>query len=455
MEVRAFLHLLTRHWRLIVACLLVSVAAAAVVTWQTPPRYSASARLFVSTRLQDNTQAYEGSLFSEQRVASYTRLATDPALMARVIERLHLGSTPGALSQSISAEVLPETVILQITAQDSQAAHAERLARTTAAELSDYIQELETPTGASTSPIKATLLSASPAVLTAPKPVRNLTLAALVGLLAGVVAAVLRELLETTLRNGEDVGEVTTVAVMGNIGFDSTAARRPLLTSLDPRSPRSEAFRILRTNLQFVEVDKESRVFVVTSPVPGEGKTTTAINLAISFAQTGQKVLLLDGDLRSARVADYLGLSSEVGLTTALVGSTSFLEAIQYCTEPHLAVLTSGELPPNPAELLQTDAMHDVLRQARKEFDMVIVDGPPLLSVTDAALLARESDGALVVIRHGRTTKEQLRHALGRLDVVDARAVGIVINMVPRSGGQNSYGIDYGYPEARRSTSRH
>lgn len=445
MAVRALLQLLRHHWRLILACVLVTVATAGVVVWQTTPQYSASARLFVSTRLQDSTQAYEGSLFSEQRVASYSRLATDPALMSRVIERLQLEMTPHDLAGHITAQVLPETVILQIDAQAPSPAGAERLAAVTAAELSTYIEELETPVGEARSPIKATFVSSSPPVLAAPKPARNFTLAVGLGLVVGLAAAVLRELLETTIRGAEDVGEAANAAVMGTIGFDSSAAKTPLARSSDPRSARAEAFRMLRTNLQFVDVDKDSRVFVVTSAMPGEGKTTTSIDLASSFAQTGQRVLLLEGDLRGAKIAGRLRLEPEIGLTTVLVGGTPFEQAIQYGSETELAVLTSGTIPPNPAELLQTDAMRDVLRQARKDFDIVLIDAPPLLTVTDAALLAAQSDGALVVVQHGRTTKEQLRHAVQRLHAVDARAVGVVLNMVPKGAQQGSYGYRYGH----------
>ena len=173
---------------------------------------------------------------------------------------------------------------------------------------------------------------------------------------------------------------------------------------------------MLRTNLQFVDVDKDSKVFVVTSSLPAEGKTTTATNMAITLAQAGQRVLLIEADLRRPKVAENLRLETAVGLTTVLVGKIGLEDAIQeYAAVPNLSVLTSGAIPPNPAELLQSQAMAEVLVQLRKTFDVVIVDAPPLLPVTDAALLTAQSDGALLVVRHGKTTKEQVKHSMERL----------------------------------------
>ena len=205
--------------------------------------------------------------------------------------------------------------------------------------------------------------------------------------------------------------------------------------------------------MQFVDVDKDSKVFVVTSSLPQEGKTTTSENLAITLAQAGQRVALVDGDLRRPKIADNLRLESAVGLTTVLVGHHSLDNAIQNSSIENLWVLTSGATPPNPSELLQSHAMTDVLAQLRKTFDVIVIDAPPLLPVTDAALLTSQSDGALIVVRHGKTTKDQLRHAVERLEAVGGRTLGVVLNMVPHRRSADAYGYGYGYgyaPEAGR-----
>jgi receptor protein-tyrosine kinase len=306
---------------------------------------------------------------------------------------------------------------------------------------------LETPPGRNDAPIKATIVDSAdvPIEPLEPRPLRNLSLATILGVLIGMGVALVRELLDTSVTSPQVAGAMSGAAVLGHIGFDSGAAKKPLVTALASHAPRVEAFRVLRTNLQFVDVDHDSKVFVVTSSVPEEGKTTTATNLAITLAQTGKRVLLIEADLRRPKIADILRLETSVGLTTVLVGRIALEDAIQEFAEvPNLSVLTSGAIPPNPAELLQSQTMAEVLTQLRRSFDVVIVDAPPLLPVTDAALLAAQSDGALLVIRHGKTTKDQVRNSMERLAAVDGRALGVVLNMVPqrRSSG---YGEGYGY----------
>lgn len=450
MELRDYLRIARRRWRIIVGCTVVAVAIAALVTWRTTPEYTSSARLFVSTTQSNSSEAYQGSLFSEQRVASYASLVSQRELADRVIDRLGLRMSPEELTNRVTAKVVPETVLLEISVTDPSPHLAQRLAQGFADELTRTVTDIETPQGSTTSPIKATVVDPAvmPEVPTSPQPLRNLAFAGVLGLLLGFGAAVLRELLDTTVKTNDDVSTVTGSAVMGTIAFDANAGKKPLISSLGTHSPRVEAFRVLRTNLQFVDVDKESKVFVVTSSVPEEGKTTTATNLAITLAQAGQKVLLLEADLRRPKVADKLRLESAVGLTTALVGRIDLEDAVQEYSVENLSVVTSGALPPNPAELLQSQAMSDVMDRLRKTYDVVIVDAPPLLPVTDAALLTAQSDGALIVVHHGKTTRDQLGHAMDRLEAVGGRALGVVLNMVPQrrsSGYGEGYGYGYGY----------
>ncbi len=281
-----------------------------------------------------------------------------------------------------------------------------------------------------------------------PQPLRNLTLAAILGLLLGLGLALVRELLDTTIKSPQDVTDAADAAILGTILFDSRAIKTPLVTDLELHSPRVEAFKMLRTNLQFVEIDRLSKVFVITSAVPSEGKTTTAVNLSITLAQAGQRVLLIEGDLRRPRVANYLKLEATVGLTTVLIGRIGVEDAVQPWGPDGLHVITSGSVPPNPAELLQSHVMQDTLVKLRERYDMIIIDAPPLLPVTDAALIAAQADGAVMVFRHGKTTKDQALGAVDRLRSVDARVLGCVLNMAPERGA-DSYAYGYGYAPKR------
>lgn len=453
MDLRDYLGIARRRWRLIVSVVLASIGIAALVTVQATPQYQSKARLFVSTSQSDTSAAYQGGLFSAERVTSYADLVSGRELSSRVIDRLDLSMDPEELADKITATVVPETVIMQITVTDSNPQRAQRLTQAVSEELTQFVAELETAPGKRRAPIKATIVDAAslPEAPVSPRPLRNMGLATMAGLLLGLGVAAVRELLDTSMKTSEDVTQAAGSPVMGTIAYDSNAPKQPLITALDSHAPRTEAFRVLRTNMQFVDVDKDSKVFVVTSSLPGEGKTTTSQNLAITMAQAGQKVCLVDGDLRRPKVAETLRLEAAVGLTTVLVGTIELEDAMQHSTVPGLAVLTSGATPPNPSELLQSHAMIETITQLRKIFDVIVIDAPPLLPVTDAALLTSQADGALLVVRHGKTTRDHVRHAVERLEAVGGRTLGVVLNMVPARGSADSYGYGYGYaPEAGR-----
>ncbi len=448
MELRDYLGIARRRWLLILGTMLVTVGLAALLTTQMTKEYASTSRLFVSTTSTDSSDAFQGSQFSQQRVSSYADVVSGLELSQRVIDSLGLHMTAAELSKKIQASVVPNTVVLKINVTDPNPQQAQRINQGVVKQLQGFVAELETPPGQKVPLLKATVVDTPrlPSSPISPKPVRNLALAAVIGLLLGFALAVLREVLDTTVKRLEDVPSLSETPLLSTLAFDSDVQSRPLITSLSTHAPRAEAFRVLRTNLSFIDVDHLSKALVVTSSVPGEGKSTTAVNTAIAMASAGQRVLLIDGDLRRPQVATMLGLEGSTGLTTALVGQVGLDEVIQLHSQSGLHVLTAGRLPPNPAELLQSKAMTDVLATVRARFDVVIIDSPPLLPVTDAAVMAAQTDGAVVVVRYGKTTKDQLSNAVDRLHAVDSAPLGVILNMVPtgRSGG-DEYGYGYGY----------
>ena len=262
-----------------------------------------------------------------------------------------------------------------------------------------------------------------------PKTARNLLIGLALGVLLGIGLAILRDRLDNTVNDRQILEEITGAGLVANIPLDKDRRKNPAISFADDRSAIAEAFRELRTNLQFLEVDDPPRVLVVTSSLPSEGKSTTAINIALALAEAEHTVVLVDGDMRRPKVAEYLDLIGSVGFSTVLAGRASLHEVLQKTRFPGLTVLTAGAVPPNPSELLGSQAAKKVLSELRGGFDYVIVDSSPLLAVTDAAILAAESDGVLMIAKFAKTKREQLAHAIGNLANVGAPILGAMFTM--------------------------
>ena len=271
----------------------------------------------------------------------------------------------------------------------------------------------------------------------------------------GLGLALIRDLLDTTIKSEKDCAAVTDATVIGSIAFDADAPKHPLIVQADPHSPRAEAFRTLRTNLQFVDADNHPRSIVFTSSLPGEGKTTTTANLAITMAAGGARVCVVEGDLRRPRLLEYMGMDGSLGLTNVLIGQADLSDVLQQFTDTGVYVLGAGSVPPNPSELLGSSAMIKILRELESRFDIVIIDTPPLLPVTDAAVLSTIVGGTVVVVGAGRVDRDHLAKSLQSLDVVKGRVLGLVLNRVPTKGADAYYYYSSGYaPESPRQRAK-
>ena len=446
MELRDYLRAVRKRWWLVAGSIVVALGAAMLVTTLTPPKYSASVTFFVGTQTKGVSDAYQGSLFSQQRIKSYADLLTSDRLAQAIVDNDPMGRTADQVQESITANAIPDTVLLEATVTDGDRARALRLSQGLAKQFVALVQTLETPPGSDVPTVWVEVI-AGPALAAkpvSPTPVRNAGLALVLGLVLGVGAAVLRETLDTSVKSAPALAELTGAAVLSTVPVDSRAKRAPLIVAGSAGSVRAEALRQLRTNLQFVNVDAPARAIAVTSAVPGEGKTTTACNLAIVFAEAGKRVVIVDADLRRPRVAEYLNVEGAVGLTNVLAGQATVDDALQQWGTSGVFVLPAGSIPPNPSELLGSRNMEALLASLRQGFDVVIVDTPPLLPVTDGAVAATIVDGTVLVFRCGKTTTAQARSAADALAAVDARVLGCVLNMVPRkSSGAYTY-YDYG-----------
>ncbi len=531
-DVRRFLAITRKWLPLLVACTVLAAGAALVVSQLQQRTYEAKTTLIVGQALTSANPDYTGLLASQQLSTTYAAIATTRPQLQAVIDELGLPTTPDDLSRRVTADTSSGSTLLVISVKDSDAARAaatanalaDRLISKTAsiqgrqadiqaaidadlastqdqitttqqrvtelvgkpnrtaadeAELSTLEGQLVTLRSTYSTLLgfssvgSANLLSViepavAPTDAISPKPLLNVLVAAVLGLLLAAGIALLAELLDESVGGVEEVERLTGASVLASINPIRVHESQPealyLAALTDPWSRVVEAYRTLRTNLEFAGVDRQPRSILVTSAREGEGKTVTATNLASVYALAGRRVLLIDADLRRPRIHAAVGLHNEVGLTSALVGDRRDLaELAQATPSANLVVLTSGALPPNPAELLGSQRMRDLIERAVAEFDLVIVDGPPLATFADSALLSSLLDAVLFVVDAERSRRRSVEENIDLLRRAGATVLGVVLNRVGPStrvderGGYGGYALadvqsdaadGFGAPEA-------
>lgn len=447
-------YLRTSFWMLIVGAViggLLGWGASALMTKQ----YTATSQLYVGAANTGNsTDAYRGTLLSQSQVGTYAEIATSRALGERVARDLGLDQSPADVASMLTAGANRDTVILNINAVAGDAEEARDLANSAAAQLTAMVAELNTtttPDGPSSAPQLAPLNDAlTPDAPSSPKILQNVGIGVGAGLILGLVAAVVRGMADNRIRDRRQIADIVGAPAIGTISTSdnlSGSAGSHVLDFTAAPVIAAEQFRELRTNLRFLDVDNRPTVIAVTSGMPGEGKSTLATNLALALADDGERVCLVDADLRRPRVADYLGgdLQSEVGLSTVLSGAAGVDDIVQESGRDGLAVVTSGPQPPNPAELLGSRRFRDVLTDLDARYDYVIVDASPVIPVTDAALVSSAVDGLILAVSHGDTTVDQLTRTTSNLTQVGAHVLGTVFTMTPKSEAKGYYRNGYGY----------
>jgi polysaccharide biosynthesis transport protein len=315
--------------------------------------------------------------------------------------------------------------------------------------LSEQLTQMQVNSSSETSPLILVTPAQAPSAPSSPKPSEDGVLGLLAGLILGLAAAFIRESVDdavTTKEIAEEFGGATVLAAVPMVS--SWKKRdRPLVVSLArPMSPAAEAYRSLRTSLQFARQERDVHTILVTSPAAAEGKTSTLSNLGAMFAQAGQRVVLVSCDLRKPRLGQFFGVDEKAGLTTAILGDQPVEELVQAVPgDDNLWLLGAGELPPNPAELLNGRRIQEVFSALRELFDLVLIDSPPVLPVTDAVVLAKDADATLLIVAAGQTSRGDLQRAAEKLSQVSARVVGLVLNETSRQSGGYGYGYGYGY----------
>lgn len=441
-------------WLLLLGACLGGASGAGVVALQSPI-YESSAQLFVSTAgTTSSSDFFQGGQFYQQRVKSYARLLTGEDLAERLIERLDLPDTAEEFRERIEVSVEPDTVLIDVTVSARTPAEARDVATVLASEFASTVQGLEPTVARGSSPVKVTVTDQPnlPEEASAPRPVRDITLGVLVGLLTGIALALARRLLDRSVKTPVEAAAAAGAPVIGVVVRDGALDRAHVIT--DARVGRAaEDYRQLRNNLQFLDVDQSPRVIMISSSLPGEGKTTAVVNLGLALADAGKSVVIVEADLRRPRVTEYMGLIGGVGLTNVLTGSAGIEDVLQRHGHGGVSVMAAGPTPPNPGELLASAQMANLVADLRSRFEFVLVDAPPVLPVADASGLAVSMDGVLLSVRHGSTRRDQLELAAQTLNGVGTRVLGVILNLVSvRSDVATARGYGYGYDSTRPST---
>lgn len=429
MELRGYLQLLQKFWASILAATMLGIAAAAVYSLVVTPAYTASTSLFIT--VQNATTVGElasGSTYAERQVRSFAEVAEAPIVLQPVIDDLHLGTTPEMLAEKVSVSVPTNTSILDVNVVDADPQRAASITGAIADRLVEAVKEIAPTDAQGRASVEATVVTPATVPLTAtnPRVPQNLLLGALLGLLVGVGQALIRRMLDTKVRNVEDIAALTEVPVVGTVAWDDRAGDHPLPVRTDPTSLRAEEYRRVRTNLQFLGVDDESRTIAFTSSVAGEGKTITIVNVALALADAGKRVLLIDADLRRPRVAERLNLEGSVGLTTILIGRASLGDVVQ--PVEGLDVLPAGQTPPNPSEMLGSEGMRALLERASRAYDYVLLDAAPLVPVADTAVLSTFLGGVVILVGSGQVESSELADAIEAITATDGHVLGLVLN---------------------------
>ncbi|WP_062521720.1 polysaccharide biosynthesis tyrosine autokinase [Demequina silvatica] len=442
MTLTEYMRIFRSHWLAIAAMTLVGGALAFGWTMLQEKVWTAASSAVITT----DSSAGDGSAIvgndAESNVKSYVDIAKSRTVAARAGEMVGSTDTADELLDQVTIANSTDTAVIRIYAHGPTPEAARDLANAWVVATTSVVAEIEnaqaTATGGSPAAVGLMALDTAslPDVPTSPNVKLTVALGLIIGLVVGIVVAVVRSTQDRRLRKPADIESLFEIPVVGALPFNQQIAKVGVTAADD--FAMKESIRQLRTNLQFVDIDHPPRVIVVTSALPGDGKSTTIAKLAEAIAEAGRDVVLVDADLRRPAVATTLGLPDAIGLTDVLVGRITLEKALHtYGTTGHFQVLASGSIPPNPSELLASDAMHELLYSFPPD-TMVLVDTPPLLPVTDAAVLTARTDGALVVARAGRTTIDELEQAIGDLEKVKGRAIGVILDGVPVRGAYRS-----------------
>ena len=445
MELEFCLRVVRRRWPSILAAVVLGLALALGIVLVRTPLYTANSHLFVSVNTSvPAADVARSNAFAEKRAASYVSLATSAKVLGAVAKELDLSGGAQALVGKVTATRPEETVIIILTATDPDPNQAAKIANLSAKQLISAVDGVEDVSLVRLSVFEE---ASAPSFPSSPVLPANLALGGLLGLLVGFGYVFFRQALDRGIRGQADVEPVVGARILGAVAFDPSVENQLEVVQRDAFSSRAESLRQLRTQLRFTNTAGGSQTVVVSSSIAGEGKTSIAVNLAIMFAESGTRVLLIDADLRCPQIANILGIDGSVGLSDVLSDSVALADAVQESGHDEaFHVLASGGPVPNPSKLLGSPTMEKLIERAETDYAVVLIDTPPLLPVADPAIIAAKTSGVvLVVSADGRTTQEDVTQAVATLNAINTSFLGVVVNKAgrterPRGGRSIAHG---------------
>lgn len=449
MELVDYVRVLRRRWLLILLAVLACGAVAYLLSAFTTPVYSTSTRLVVSAPRGDGffDEVSNRTLAISRAEAYATYASTGPAIDAALDAA---GYPVGSGRPQVTGAADGETPFLTVTVRDTDPVKAAAVANAYADELLGVVAELDATPELAAESLAVVDPAGVPTDPVSPQPVRDTLIGVMLGLVLGVGAAFVREALDRTYKDADVLERETSLSVLGVVPDELVKVDLPTVTHTV--SGRAEAYRTIRTNIQFAGPDSLLKRIVITSATPGEGKTSVAVNVAVAMARQGQSVVIIDADLRRPRIDRAFGLEDAgPGLAGVLLDGHTAPEVIRLVDDGMLAVIPAGRVVDNPSELLGGVRMARLLTELSRQFEVVLIDTPPILPVTDALVLAVGATGVIVVVRLGETSRERLRRAIGSLRKLDVPILGLVANgSVPSGDAAYGYGSRYGYASRRR-----
>ncbi|MDR0488488.1 MAG: polysaccharide biosynthesis tyrosine autokinase [Propionibacteriaceae bacterium] len=442
-EFREYLTVLRKYWFSIILLTLLGAGAAGAYIYVTPPVYTARSTVFLTVNIGNSVSDFaQGSNYATSQARSFAQIVTTPLVLDPVIKELQLTTTASGLSGRISATIPTNTSLITITARDGDAKLSADIAQKVAMSLRTAIGKLTATDKDGRPVVEGTIVTpaATPVSPTSPQVTQTLALGIVAGLAIGIGLAVLRKSLDVRVHTSKDVTDAIPYPVVGSIPKDPVLIRDPVIMIAQPTSGLAERFRQLRTSLLFFNIEDDKPFnFVVTSALESEGKTSIAVNIAYALAEQGDRVLLIDADLRRPRVAAYLQLEGGAGLTTVLLNRARFGDVVQSLGVGYPDVLASGPVPPNPAELVGSRRMKQLLEQVSNHYQAVVVDAAPLLPVADSLSLLPHVTGVVMVSAAERATIPELKLAVESVERTGTPIMGVVMNKLRRHGGRSSH----------------